>query len=310
LSADPTNRHTRGRSDQVRTIGASLIHQLLSNRRINLRRQLQFGLLRRHCSILICHCGSVLPADPDHRISLFRPDPIHRLTEYHREVAGARVAYQDFDRRPTAVSVPPMAQNVATPWDWPGVATMLERLGSFSRWIHFDKRGTGASERCSRTSPRSLATVCDDQITGQYSGLRLCALEHAVSDEVARFSSEPYRNVRIGPGAVDCRRTFTGVVRHPFDASLVSVRRSWLCCVADVDRRSKHAGLRLGSSLDSRRSVEIALRLIWITKIGYCLIALSSAAHARLRWLMVFFSAAVCSPKVRPSPSAGMNNES
>jgi pimeloyl-ACP methyl ester carboxylesterase/DNA-binding SARP family transcriptional activator len=48
------------------------------------------------------------------------------------------------------VAVPPLAQNIEVAWEWPAVRRMLERFGSFSRYLHFDKRGTGASDRRSR----------------------------------------------------------------------------------------------------------------------------------------------------------------
>ncbi len=58
------------------------------------------------------------------------------------------IAYQMFGTGPsTIVAVPPMAQNVEHCWGWPGIRFMLERFGSFCRYVHFDKRGTGASDR-------------------------------------------------------------------------------------------------------------------------------------------------------------------
>ncbi len=67
------------------------------------------------------------------------------------QTRGARIAYQDFGlESPVVVAIPPTAQNVEVSWEWPDVRVMLERFGSFSRWIHFDKRGTGASDRRSR----------------------------------------------------------------------------------------------------------------------------------------------------------------
>ena len=64
------------------------------------------------------------------------------------QARGARLAYQDFGDGPaTVVAVPPLAQNIEAAWEWPAIRSMLERFGSFSRWVHFDKRGTGASDR-------------------------------------------------------------------------------------------------------------------------------------------------------------------
>ena len=66
---------------------------------------------------------------------------------------GARIAYQDFGDGPvTVVSIPPLAQNIEMAWEWPEIRTMLERFGSFSRFIPFDKRGTGCSDRRSRVN--------------------------------------------------------------------------------------------------------------------------------------------------------------
>ncbi len=61
---------------------------------------------------------------------------------------GARLAYQDFGDGPaTIVAVPPMAQNIEAAWEWPALREMFGQFGSFSRWIQFDKRGTGSSDR-------------------------------------------------------------------------------------------------------------------------------------------------------------------
>ncbi len=66
------------------------------------------------------------------------------------QARGARIAYQDFGSGPTVVAVPPMAQNVEVAWERPELRSMFERFGSFSRWVQFDKRGTGASDRRTR----------------------------------------------------------------------------------------------------------------------------------------------------------------
>jgi DNA-binding SARP family transcriptional activator/pimeloyl-ACP methyl ester carboxylesterase len=43
--------------------------------------------------------------------------------------------------------VPPLAQNIELMWERVEYRSMLARLGSFARMLHFDKRGTGASDR-------------------------------------------------------------------------------------------------------------------------------------------------------------------
>lgn len=64
---------------------------------------------------------------------------------------GARIAYQVFgEGDQTVVSIPPMAQNIETAWEQPLVRSMLDRFASFARFVIFDKRGTGASDRSSR----------------------------------------------------------------------------------------------------------------------------------------------------------------
>ena len=45
------------------------------------------------------------------------------------------------------IAIPPFAQNLEVAWEWPAIRSMLERFGSFSRWVSFDKRGTGSSDR-------------------------------------------------------------------------------------------------------------------------------------------------------------------
>ncbi|MFW2383211.1 MAG: alpha/beta fold hydrolase, partial [Acidimicrobiales bacterium] len=69
--------------------------------------------------------------------------PIH-----FAQARGARIAYQIFgEGQATIVSIPPMAQNIEMAWERPEIRRMFDRFGSFSRFLHFDKRGTGASDR-------------------------------------------------------------------------------------------------------------------------------------------------------------------
>lgn len=66
----------------------------------------------------------------------------------YARVAGVSLAYQTFGSGPaTIVAIPPMAQNIELTWERPEFRRMLTRLGSFARVLHFDKRGTGASDR-------------------------------------------------------------------------------------------------------------------------------------------------------------------
>lgn len=64
---------------------------------------------------------------------------------------GARLAYQKFgEGEHRILAIPPLAQNIEIAWEWPDVRAMLERFASFSEYVVFDKRGTGASDRHSR----------------------------------------------------------------------------------------------------------------------------------------------------------------
>ncbi|BAN01309.1 alpha/beta hydrolase [Ilumatobacter coccineus] len=64
------------------------------------------------------------------------------------KVAGGRLAWQAWgDGDETIVAIPPAAQNIETAWEWHEIRAMLERFGSFAHYVHFDKRGTGASDR-------------------------------------------------------------------------------------------------------------------------------------------------------------------
>lgn len=52
------------------------------------------------------------------------------------DARGARLAYQDFGDGPaTVISIPPLAQNIEMAWEWPEIRAMLERFGSFARFI-------------------------------------------------------------------------------------------------------------------------------------------------------------------------------
>lgn len=73
------------------------------------------------------------------------------LPVHFAQARGARLAWQVWGDGPAnMLAIPPLAQNIEVAWEWPWIRTMLERFGTFSRYVHFDKRGTGASDRQSR----------------------------------------------------------------------------------------------------------------------------------------------------------------
>ncbi|MEZ5376133.1 MAG: alpha/beta fold hydrolase [Acidimicrobiales bacterium] len=59
-----------------------------------------------------------------------------------------RIAYQCFgEGDATIVAIPPSAQNIEVAWEDERIAAMLRRFAGFSRYLHFDKLGTGSSDR-------------------------------------------------------------------------------------------------------------------------------------------------------------------
>jgi pimeloyl-ACP methyl ester carboxylesterase/DNA-binding SARP family transcriptional activator len=69
-------------------------------------------------------------------------------TRFARTPSGSSIAYQCIgDGEVTIVSVPPLAQNIEMAWEWPAIRRMFEGFATFSRFVAFDKRGTGMSNR-------------------------------------------------------------------------------------------------------------------------------------------------------------------
>ena len=86
--------------------------------------------------------------------------PVLPETRYARS-GDVSIAYQLLGEGPfDVVFVPPAVSNVELGWEVPNARTFLERLASFSRVIHFDKRGTGMSDRVVGAPP--LETRMDD----------------------------------------------------------------------------------------------------------------------------------------------------
>jgi pimeloyl-ACP methyl ester carboxylesterase len=68
-------------------------------------------------------------------------------TQYAKS-GDLHIAYQVTGTGPfDLVLVPGFVSHLEYQWEYPGSARFLERLGSFSRLICFDKRGTGLSDR-------------------------------------------------------------------------------------------------------------------------------------------------------------------
>lgn len=81
-------------------------------------------------------------------------------THYARS-GDVSIAYQVLGDGPfDVVFVPPAVSNVELAWEVPNSRAFLEQLASFSRLIHFDKRGTGMSDRV--VGAPTLETRMDD----------------------------------------------------------------------------------------------------------------------------------------------------
>jgi len=83
-------------------------------------------------------------------------------TRYARS-GDLNIAYQVTGEGPRdLVYVPGWVSNIELMWEEPAMAHFLERLGSFSRLILFDKRGTGLSDRVSNDELPTLEERMDD----------------------------------------------------------------------------------------------------------------------------------------------------
>src|SRR5690348_541451 len=66
----------------------------------------------------------------------------------YAKAGGTSIAYQVYgsgERR--VVGVPGVISNIELFWEWPPFHRYFERMGSFATHAHFDKRGTGCSDR-------------------------------------------------------------------------------------------------------------------------------------------------------------------
>jgi class 3 adenylate cyclase len=76
---------------------------------------------------------------------------------------GVALAYQVFGEGPIdVVYLQAFVSNIEIAWESPHYARFLRRLGSFSRVIFMDRRGTGLSDRMSPTDLPPLETLMDD----------------------------------------------------------------------------------------------------------------------------------------------------
>lgn len=117
-------------------------------------------------------------------------------TRYARS-GDVSIAYQVVGDGPfDVVFVPPTVSHVELGWDVRGMRLLRERISSFARLIHFDKRGTGMSDRVAGAP--TLETRMDDvravmdaagseraAMIGWSEGVAMCALFAATYPERA-----------------------------------------------------------------------------------------------------------------------------
>ena len=84
-------------------------------------------------------------------------------TRYAKTQDGLHIAYKAIGEGPIdLVYTPAFVNHVEVIWEEPLVVRFLERLASFSRLIHFDKRGTGLSDPVPETALPTLEQRMDD----------------------------------------------------------------------------------------------------------------------------------------------------
>ena len=82
---------------------------------------------------------------------------------HYAKNGDTHIAFQVFGDGPRdLVYVPGWVSNIEAMWEDPGLARFLRRLGSFSRLIIFDKRGTGLSDSVSIDQLPTLEVRMDD----------------------------------------------------------------------------------------------------------------------------------------------------
>jgi len=104
-------------------------------------------------------------------------------TRYATTSDGVHIAYQTVGEGPgDLVFVPGFVFNVEQTWEWPQMARFASRLGSFTRLMLFDRRGTGLSDHIvPREAQLTLEARMDD--------IR-AVMDHAASERAALFGFE------------------------------------------------------------------------------------------------------------------------
>ncbi len=138
---------------------------------------------------------------------------------YVKTPDGAHLAYQLFGEGPfDLVFVPGFASNVEHMWRIEPFARGLRRLGSFSRVVVFDRRGTGLSDRLESSAPPTYEAQLDD----------IRAVMHAAGVErAALFGFEIGANLCAVFAAAQPSRVFACVLHGSVARGLRSADYPW-----------------------------------------------------------------------------------
>jgi class 3 adenylate cyclase len=154
-------------------------------------------------------------------VTLARPE-----TRY-ADADGVRIGYQCFGSgKRTLIGVPGSAQNIDVIWENPEAAACFGRLGSMCRVIHFDKRGTGVSDR--GIPPPSL----DARVQDLVAVMDAEAVDRAIiagwseGGTLAAFFAATYPERTEGLILSGAFASFVRRDDHPWAPTLRSTRRS------------------------------------------------------------------------------------
>lgn len=142
------------------------------------------------------------------------------------------IAYQVLGSGPVEiVTIPPFAQNIELMWERPEFREILDRVSRFARLVHFDKRGTGMSDRSARI-PTLSERVDDLRAVMDAAGVSRAIL-HGISEggpmAILFAVSDPERVQGLVLHATTAR--FARTLTDPEVAAARSaIRRKWIDC--------------------------------------------------------------------------------
>jgi hypothetical protein len=123
-------------------------------------------------------------------VSQFPPE-----TRYVDVAGGGQVGYQVVGDGPIdLVAAWGLGTNIDLAWDVGPAAALMRDLASISRYIQFDRRGTGVSDRISRDTPLTWEDWSEDvravlDVVGSSRAAVMAALHGSDGDAVCRHAT-------------------------------------------------------------------------------------------------------------------------